>query len=70
MSAHVLWNSFKGMKKSDKLRGLQSIVSLFCKEFNKFINTGSYNNREGNLQSDLYIILCKLDAQWRHVYPD
>ena len=29
------------MRKSDKMRGLQSILSLFQNEFNKFNNTGA-----------------------------
>ena len=39
MSAHVLFNLLKELGKRDKMRGLQSILSLFCNEFNKFINT-------------------------------
>ena len=41
MSAHVLWNLLNELGKSDKMRGLSSILSLFRKEFNKFNNTGS-----------------------------
>ena len=36
MSAHVLLNE---LGKSDKMRGLPSILSLFRNEFNKFNNT-------------------------------
>ena len=36
MSAHVLLNAFNQFEKSDKMRGLQSILSLFRKKFNKF----------------------------------
>ena len=36
MSAHVLLNLLNEMGKRDKIRGLPSILSLFCKEFNKF----------------------------------
>ena len=39
MSAHVLFNLLKKLWKRDKMRGLQSILSLFCNEFNKFNNT-------------------------------
>ena len=39
MSAHVLLNLFNELGKSDKMQGLPSIFSLFCKEFNKFNNT-------------------------------
>ena len=41
MSAHVLLNLFKKLRKSDKMRGLPRILSLFCNEFNKFNNTGA-----------------------------
>ena len=39
MSAHVLLNLFNELRKSDKMRGLPSILSLFRNEFNKFNNT-------------------------------
>ena len=39
MSAHVLLNLLNGLGKIDKMRGLPSILSLFCNEFNKFNNT-------------------------------
>ena len=39
MSAHVLLNLLNELGKRDKMRGLPSILSLFCKEFNKFKNT-------------------------------
>ena len=39
MSAHVLLNLLNEFGKSDKMRGLQSILSLFRKEFNKVNNT-------------------------------
>ena len=37
MSAHVLFNFLNELR---KMRGLPSILSLFCNEFNKFNNTG------------------------------
>ena len=40
MSAHVLLNLFNELGKSDKMRGLSSILSLFRNEFNKFNKTG------------------------------
>ena len=40
MSAYVLLNLLKELRKSDKMRGLPSILSLFRNEFNKFNNTG------------------------------
>ena len=39
MSAHVLLNLLNELGKRDKMRGLPSIISLFCNEFNKFNTT-------------------------------
>ena len=39
MSAHVLLNLLNEVRKNDKMRGLLSILSLFCNKFNKFNNT-------------------------------
>ena len=39
MSAHVLLNLLNELGKRDKMRGLLSILSLFCNEFYKFNNT-------------------------------
>ena len=39
MSVHVLLNLLNELGKRDKMRGLPSILSLFCNEFNKFNNT-------------------------------
>ena len=39
MSAHVLLNLLNELRKRDKMRGLPSILSLFCNEFDKFNNT-------------------------------
>ena len=36
MSAHVLLNLLNKLGKSDKMRDLQSILSLFHSEFNNF----------------------------------
>ena len=41
MSAHVLLNLFNELGKSDKMRGLPSILSLFRNEFDKFNNTSA-----------------------------
>ena len=41
MSAHVLLNLLNVLGKSDKMRGLPSILLLFRNEFNKFNNTGA-----------------------------
>ena len=39
MSAHDLLNLLNELGKSDKMRGLLSILSFFRNEFNKFNNT-------------------------------
>ena len=39
MSAHVLLNLLNELGKRDKMRGLSSILSLFCNEFYKFNKT-------------------------------
>ena len=39
MNDHVLSNLLNELRKRYKLRGLQSILSLFRNEFNKFNNT-------------------------------
>ena len=41
MGAHVLLNFLNELGKSDKMRGLSSILSLFREEFNKFNSTGA-----------------------------
>ena len=41
MSAHVLLNLLKELRKRDKMQGLPRILSLFRNEFNKFNNTGA-----------------------------
>ena len=45
MSAHVLLNISNKLRKRNKMRGLQSILSLFRNKFNKFNNTGAQNVR-------------------------
>ena len=39
MSARVLLNLLNELGKRDKMRGLLSILSLFCNKFNKGNNT-------------------------------
>ena len=39
MSAHVFLNSLNELRKSDKMRGLPSFLTLFRNMFNKFNNT-------------------------------
>ena len=41
MSAHVLFNLSNGLRKSDKMRGLSSILLLFRNEFDKFNNAAA-----------------------------
>ena len=41
MSTHVLLNLLNKLRKRDILRGLPSILSIFCNKFNKFNNTGA-----------------------------
>ena len=41
MSAYVLSNLLNELRKSDKMRDLASILSLFHNEFNKFDNKGA-----------------------------
>ena len=41
MSAHVLLNLLNELGKSDKMRGLPSILSLFRNEFNTVNKTGA-----------------------------
>ena len=48
MSAHVLLNLLSKLGKSDKMRGLPSILSLFRNKFNKF------NNRRARMLDFLY----------------
>ena len=39
MRACVSLNLLNELRKSDKVRGLPSILSLFCNEYNEFNNT-------------------------------
>ena len=41
MSAPVLLNLLNELGKSDEMRGLSSILLLFCNELIKFSNTGA-----------------------------
>ena len=59
MSAHVLLNVLNELGKRDKMRGLPSILSLFCNEFNKFNNTrarmlDSINHMTNTLKSHFW----------------
>ena len=48
MSAHFLLNLLNELGKEDKMRGLLSILSLFCNEFNKF------KNRKARILASIY----------------
>ena len=39
MSSHVLLNLFKELRKTDKMRGLPNILSIFHNKVNKISNT-------------------------------
>ena len=41
MSAQVLFNLLNELEKTDKMRGLPSILSFLSNELNKFNNTGA-----------------------------
>ena len=41
ISAHVLLNLLNELGKRDTMRGLPSILSLFCNKFVRFNNTGA-----------------------------
>ena len=55
MSDHVLLNLLKELRKSDKMRGLLSILSLFR---NKFINL--FYNTEARILDSIYHMTLKL----------
>ena len=57
MSVHVLLILLNELMKRDKMRGLPSILSLFCNKFNKFNNTGA-----GMLDSFYHITLTVCQA--------
>ena len=59
MSAHVLLNLLNELSKCDKMQGLPSILSLFCKEYNKFNNT-----RARMLDSIYYMTLRLLRSKY------
>ena len=62
MSARVLLNLLDDLRKTDIMRGLPSILSLFCNEVNEF------NNTEAQLlDSNLYQMTLKVlkIAFWR-----
>ena len=54
MSARVLLNLSNEFGKSDKMRGLPSILSLFRNEFNKF------NKTEARMLDSIYHMTLKL----------
>ena len=77
MSDHVLLNLLNELGKSDKMRGLPSILSLFRNEFNKFNNTrarmlDSIYHMTNTLKSDFWrknvtiLSLCIQPCYGRH----
>ena len=42
MSAHALLNLLNKLRKSYKMRGMPSILSLFCNKLNKYNNTRAW----------------------------
>ena len=77
MSAYVLLNLLNELGKRDKMRGLSSILSLFCNEFNKFNNTrarmlDSIYHMTNTLKPDFWcenviiLPLCKQRCYGRH----
>ena len=54
MSAHMLLNLFSKLCKRNKMQGLQSILMLFCNNFNKF------NNTEAQMLESIYHMTLKL----------
>ena len=61
MSAHVLLNLLNELGKRDKMRGLPSILSLFCNEFNKF------NNTRARMLDSIYHMTNTLKSHFRHI---
>ena len=60
MSAHVILNFLNELGKRDKMRGLPSILSLFCNKFNKF------NNPEARMLHSIYHMTNTLKSHfWR-----
>ena len=54
MSAHVLLSLLNDVRKRDKMRGLPSILSLYCNEFNKF------NNARDRMLDSIYHMALRL----------
>ena len=60
MSAHVLLHLLNELRKTDKMRGLPSILSLFRNELNKF------NNTRARMLDSIYHMTDALKSQfWR-----
>ena len=64
MGAHVLLNVLNELVKSDKMRGLPSILSGFSNEFDKF------NNTEARMLDSIYYMSFKVIHNrilaWKH----
>ena len=60
MGAHVLLKLLNELGKSDKMRGLPSILLLFRNEFNKFNNSGA------RMLDSIYHMTLKLKIAFLH----
>ena len=60
MSVHVLLNLLNEFGKRGKMRGLQSILSLFSDEINKF------NNTKARMLDSIYHMTLK--SFWNHIF--
>ena len=54
MSAHDLLKLLNELRKIGKIRGLPSILSLFCNELNKF------NNTRARMLDSIYHVILRL----------
>ena len=54
MSAQVLFNLLNELEKTDKMRGLPSILSFFSNDFDKF------NNTEARMLAPIFYLTLKL----------
>ena len=57
MRAHALLNLLNKLGKGDKMGGLPSILSHFCKEYNKF---NKFNNTEARMLDSIFYMTLRL----------
>ena len=62
MSARVLLNLLNELRKSDQMRGLTSILFLFCNKFNKF------NDTETRMLDSIYHMMKTLKLIKNHIF--